>query len=364
MKMKFYYVIRENKMSTASDAPYLGAFESNGTVNEDSLIRGMLAAGCKVDAETIRMVLRAKEAILIELAPLGIQVEDGLVTYGPEITGSFDTIDAPVDPARNELVFGATLAPELRNALKDVELILDKEASADARVAVKFVFTPELGRDGNNTVKGKVGFRVYGQGLILNDPETDTVVLPDKNGVEHDVTAETDTGNSILCSALSDLPVGKGVVTVRSAGGVEGGAVMSSSRNVTVIAGDPPPPAPTMTVESAASGGTPWTIHGPSGSGMFHMSGANIVFTDSADEGVFFTYVNDDGETVVKHAGADKITQSDPPGTAPWVWDEDLVGGDGNPPHAITGTLKIASRAGVPGSVLQVFEHSCDWKEE
>ena len=122
-----------------------------------------------------------------------------------------------------------------------------------------------------------------------------------------------------------------------------------------------PLPAPTMTVNGATSCSTPWTIHGASTTGMFHMTGENIIFTDAEDEGVWFTYTDDDGETVVKHATPDKVHQSTTPGAAPYVFDRDFVGGDGSPDHKYVGTLKIASRAGVPGSLLQVFEHECAW---
>ena len=40
----------------------------------------------------------------------------------------------------------------------------------------------------------------------------------------------------------------------------------------------------------------------------------------------------------------------------------DGLGKDGNG-RKVDGMLKIACRAGVPGSELQVFEHACDWAE-
>ena len=129
------------------------------------------------------------------------------------------------------------------------------------------------------------------------------------------------------------------------------------TKNVRVVV----PPAPTMVVNGATSCSTPWTIHGASTTGMFHMTGENIIFTDAEDEGVWFTYTDDSGQTVVKHATPDKVHQSTTPGAAPYVFDRDFVGGDGSPDHKYVGTLKIASRAGVPGSPLQVFEHECAW---
>ena len=127
--------------------------------------------------------------------------------------------------------------------------------------------------------------------------------------------------------------------------------------------------APTLVVTGATSCVNPWTIHGPSGTGQFRMVGENILCTAGAeDEGVWFTYTDPEtGEEVVKHAGPDKFHESagSEPGTCPYVSDADL-GLDQNPPDGETvhGTLRIACRAGVPGSALQVFEHACDWAED
>ena len=210
--------------------------------------------------------------------------------------------------------------------------------------------------DASGVVKG-LPFAATGENLGFNfatDHASVEWVDPDGTPRQAAMVPVSATAEKISFSAnplFDDLPEGTALTFTFELGDY----VVTQESEIVV------PPAPTLVVNGATSCSTPWTIHGASTTGMFHMTGENIVFTDSEDEGVWFTYVDDDGETVVKHAGPDKVHQSTTPGAAPYVFDRDFVGGDGSPDKKHVGTLKIACRAGVPGSALQVFEHECAW---
>ena len=338
-----------DKETTPLDGAIDDAIAGNYAIGNKALIRNTFFGLMQSMADGVRRDGRPRQVA-------------GLITVYPVFKGPVD-LEKGFDPDVNSVMIRARL-------LKEIDLDITKWTFEDV--------TPGKRAFRLTTVKAgeKDGEVVVGSAVEINgkdvpnksagEPVSVSWALTDgsKSG---EVAAEKISGN------ISRIGLAEGALTGLTAEDDDGKEIEFTVRgnfsNATIKGVVRAASAPTLVVTGATSCVNPWTIHGPSGTGQFRMVGENILCTAGAeDEGVWFTYTDPEtGEEVVKHAGPDKFheTAGSEPGTCPYVSDADL-GLDQNPPDGETvhGTLRIACRAGVPGSALQVFEHACDWAED
>ena len=357
---KHEITIYENKGATKEIAPFLANYVSKESRFLDELC-ALAAHESGLPEIQIRAILTGSFEAFAELekeGPVRIATDIGVICL--VINEAFPSADAPFDPLVNRLQLTLMIDESVRNCLANVtpSIVTDATSTKVRLDTVADVAEPRP----YNVIHGVAPFECQGYNLVMSD-EGAGVMAVNAAGTEFPCEV-VEAGSKQLVKAKfpAAVPPGDYKLYVKSRGGDAEGSLQRPFRCVKVLR----TPAPTLVVTGATSCVNPWTIHGPSGAGQFHMVGENIIFTAGAeDEGVWFTYTDPEtGEEVVKYAPPSMVHDESGSGTAPWILDDEWVGG--NPPGGgtIHGTLKIACRAGVPGSELQVFTHDCNWQED
>lgn len=128
----------------------------------------LVATGCAVNATTIEYVLQTFADRLPEMmAATGARYElGGLVTLRPVIGGSFDSVNAPFDPDRNDLHIAASVPRTLRKSLAGARLY--NVTAAGAKPRIKSIYADGPSRSVRNAILyGGRRTVVAGLGLLL-----------------------------------------------------------------------------------------------------------------------------------------------------------------------------------------------------
>lgn len=219
----------KNKMKSAAKAPYLLHVLSERTVGRDELLRRIVETGGAKSMAHARMLLETMFEVVKEELRNGHSVQTPFGLCEVAISGSFDHIDSPFDPKRNELYVKVTPPASWRRALAKLSPVIVNAPVSD--LTVSSVMTASLGRKGYDTVVAEEPFVVTGRGFT----DAPIVKLTDAKGMIHAVAVEAVRATSIICSFAGSAAKGKAKLEVAVMGGEDDACTFTATRGVKVI---------------------------------------------------------------------------------------------------------------------------------
>ena len=258
-----YKLVKNVMPATAEKAPYLGMAIPVGSLAYDNILKEMIKTGTKMTQPTAKYFLDAlyefaAEAIAAEVVRINI----GTVSLYPAIDGSFDSEDAPFDPARNTLYVGASFAQELRDMVAG---IAPDYAGGTSLGTVKLHSCMDLETQVFKVIRGTGDFRLAGANLTVPDGSDESLGLYAKNGVDKVadiVVSETDGGQRITCHLSDAEPVPVGTYKVRLAShGLDPTDPLTVATLTVTLVEAVTPPAPTITKVTSGSGDEPDVVY-------------------------------------------------------------------------------------------------------
>ena len=209
--------------------------KSAGTIDKDQLVE-LVAARSKDSKAAVRATLDTFGEVIVENLKQGFRCTwDGLAHFELNMEGSFDTIDAPFDPAKNKLIVNAIVYDNIKGAVADVTP-QNEVSPADVRI---------LGTQDETTMAQDeltIGNKllIQGVGLFLDLASGDEGVdLVSESGAVFHGSPSNITATTIDVTFGGSLTAGayKLVVKGRAANaGNRDYTLVEASRNITVVA--------------------------------------------------------------------------------------------------------------------------------
>lgn len=210
--------------------------KSAGTIDFDQLC-GLVADRNKDSKASVRATLDTLGEVLTEKLRDGFRCTwDGLAHFELNMEGSFDTIDAPFDPAKNKLIVNAIVYDNVKTAVSD---IVPENEVKPADVRINGLQDAETMAQDEYT-KGNT-LLVQGVGLFLGLESGDEGCgFRKADGTEIPANVSSTTATTIDCSCdAGDLVPGDYTFFVRSRASHAGDAdytLVEATRPIKVVA--------------------------------------------------------------------------------------------------------------------------------
>lgn len=218
----------KNQSKTAESAPYLMTVEPKGTVGLDDLVAEVQKAMPSVSRPTIVMFLESMVETISEHLRKGCKVETPFGTFEPHISGSFEYVDSPFDPAQNKVEVRVTPPRAWREALSKLNVEIVNTPTSE--LTLSGVETSSLGRAGVDALKGGEAFTMTGRGF-LDGTLAATVI--DSSGATHQLSLSL--VKSLYAQSTAPVGIAAGqaslVLTLTDAAN----NTFTASRKVTVV---------------------------------------------------------------------------------------------------------------------------------
>ena len=209
--------------------------KSAGTIDFDQIC-GLVADRNKDSKASVRATLDTLGEVLTEKLRDGFRCTwDGLAHFELNMEGSFDTIDAPFDPAKNKLIVNAIVYDNIKGAVADVTP-QNEISPADVRILGTQDATT-MAQD-ELTIGNKL--LIQGVGLFLDLEAGDEVVdLVSEGGTVYHATVSNVSATTIDAEFGGGLTAGAYKLVVKSRAANAGNpdyTLVEASRNITVVA--------------------------------------------------------------------------------------------------------------------------------
>ena len=231
------YSLQTNHLEATREAsPAIARTYPTDTVTIEELIADAVdSGGCVLSAETFNYMVNAMCQLITDII-LGEnqRVCTGHITFEPQLGGSFEFEDDPVDPTRNVLYIGAVTDDELRHCLSKVTPV-KTNTSTESRVFIANVM--DVNHKTFNTIYNTDQFRIGGWGLVIEE-EDEYVRLVASNGTIT-VLKVVDAGGSpqeLVCKSETALTAGTCTLQLASHGGTAANPLTVVEKTVKVIA--------------------------------------------------------------------------------------------------------------------------------
>lgn len=131
------FTLRDNPLTKDNTEDCVAEVKSGPrTLRKEDIAREIKRTGSELKLPTILSVTTQSNDIIMEALLNGDSVITDICQFIPRITGSFDSVDAPFDPAIHRLTFDVIFTKTMREGLKNVKTI-NLGAKADvARIGV------------------------------------------------------------------------------------------------------------------------------------------------------------------------------------------------------------------------------------
>lgn len=233
MATEIKYKVYKNNSATAEKAPHLIKFISNGTVSAEELVKIVHKNNPAVQEADAMLFLRTMNELVYELMVEGdaTKVDIGLGVFEKVITGTLKNADDQPDESNKvRLCFRPSKA--FQEAIDKADFEFVRVGGPDSGLVIRSVWTPSLGRGGENVLRAGVPFEIVVKGADGESSQRISVELTDSAGIVHLVEVSSVDGESITCVAPANLSAGKArLLVIQPLGGDD---TLSAIRNLTV----------------------------------------------------------------------------------------------------------------------------------